>query len=911
MPSNRIALSLIVLALGSGSLPAETKFRSHPPTRPLPAPSPRPLAAGPGYFVDAAQGNDSADGTQAKAWKTVGRAVQQLKPGDTLYLRGGTYYEHVTLSAAGSPEQPITIRAFPNELVILDGGLREFFEHPATAWEACPGGVAGEFRSVKAYPGLGGQPGDTNVLGRFGDSLLPLHGYRFLSDLRSANEYWNIANKTGEDEKGIYCGPGLFYDPASGRLHVRLAHTTLKGLGDDNYRGETDPRQLPLIVAGLQSGPALTIHNARHVRLQDLVLRGARTATLEIAASSHIVLDGLSIYAGATAVRVHDSDGLRVWNTACRGIAAPWTFRGHLKYRAIEARIFSASHWEPTGQDTRDLELAYSEFTDSVDGVFLGNVRHVRFHHNLLDNVSDDGIFLTAATAFDGTTPGGDVQVYQNLLSRCLTTFAFGVGHGRQKATAAGKQTGAGVSIYRNVFDFRRPVWYNIPESPGGPQELTFHGRFAGDHGGPAWEPMRIYHNTILADDERLAYDYGTHGLGGAMGGGTQRRVFNNIVVQLQPLPGSALPAPASDFQGDGNLLWSVQAGPAFSGELFAKFRASKAYAESKTRYAPGWTTNDRFADPRFVGLNADWNAPIDLRLKEDSPALNAGVAVPADWSDPLRPADAGKPDIGVLPLGGEAWRVGVGGRLTMFGAAAKNEPAPTFAPAPFLAPAREKSTRRPIAIVQGYPAFDSAYVEYAFHRQGVPIEVFDRSRGWLPVKDYGKYAAVVVVGSLARAKIEPNRYDDADLAGLKAYLEQGGTLLLMRSGMDALATPPARAWLAGLTGSPAKAPPSAMVLRQPDQPWIKHLNAKEEHPWLSSKVAMPLRVTQGDAIIGSADGSQAILYRLAVGKGQLIYVGWEINESIPHGRLPSTPERERVFEDQVRIVQGIVTSIH
>src|SRR4030095_2923331 len=132
---------------------------------------------------------------------------------------------------------------------------------------------------------------------------------------------------------------------------------------------------------------------------------------------------------------------------ACRGIAAPWTFRGSLKYRAIEARIFRGSGWSPTGADNRDFELAWSEFTDSVDGVFVGNVRGVWFHHNLLDNVSDDGIFLTAGTAFDGSTPGGDVHIFQHLLSRCLTTFAFGVGHGRQRAIEGGRQTGAGVEV--------------------------------------------------------------------------------------------------------------------------------------------------------------------------------------------------------------------------------------------------------------------------------------------------------------------------------------------------------------------------------------------------------------------------------------------------------------------------------
>ena len=230
--------------------------------------------------------------------------MTKLKAGDTLYLRGGTYYEHATITCAGTAAQPITLRSFPNELAILDVGLREFFDNPAAAWQPCPGEAAGEYQSVQAYPDLGGKLGDTNLLGRFGDSLNPLHGYRFLSDLRSGNEYWNIAEKTGEDKVGIYCGPGLFWDPATGRIHVRLAHTTLKGLSDDNYRGEIDPRKLQLIVASLKAGPTLTLRGASHVRLQDLVIRGARTATLEIQDCAQIVLDGLSIYAGATAVAV-------------------------------------------------------------------------------------------------------------------------------------------------------------------------------------------------------------------------------------------------------------------------------------------------------------------------------------------------------------------------------------------------------------------------------------------------------------------------------------------------------------------------------------------------------------------------------------------------------------------------------
>ena len=187
------------------------------------------------------------------------------------------------------------------------------------------------------------------------------------------------------------------------------------------------------------AGSALTIDDSAFVRIQDLVVRGARTATVSVSNSANVNFDGVTMYGGALPISVRDPVGFRLWNCACRGIAAPWTFRGSLKYRAIEARLFSASGWSPTGRDNRNFELAYSEFTDCVDGVFIGNVRNVKFHHNLLDNVSDDGIFLTATTAYDGTTPGRNIHIYQNRLSRCLTTFAFGVGHGRQKMTSGRK----------------------------------------------------------------------------------------------------------------------------------------------------------------------------------------------------------------------------------------------------------------------------------------------------------------------------------------------------------------------------------------------------------------------------------------------------------------------------------------
>jgi hypothetical protein len=646
-------LAAALVAFTTGRSPAE--YRSHPPVRPLPLPSDRPAdaTAARSLYVDPARGDDAAAGSQEAPWKTLTRAARDLRPGDVLYLRGGVYHEHVTLRLAGTAGQPITIRAVPNELPVLDGGLPEFLDSPQTAWEPCPGGAPGEYRSTKTYADPTARPNGTNVLGHFADSMVPLQGYRFLADLRSGNVYWNVTNKVGQ-EGDIYCGPGLYHDPATGRIHARLAPTRMPYLpAADNYAGETDPRKLPLVVA---AGPesTLTLDRCRHVRVQDVVVRGSRSAAVSVLGCEAVEFDGLTVYGGASCFRVAETGGLRVANTACRGIAAPWTFRGSLKYRAIEARLFSASGWAPRPVPNREFELAYCEFTDSVDGVFIGGVRGVKFHHNRLDNVTDDGIFLTAGTGYDGVTHGGDIDISQNLFSRCLTVFAFGVGHGRQKAVPGGLQTGSGVNVFRNVFDLRAEIRYHQPASPNEPQALTSHGRVCGDHSSPAWEPLNVYHNTVLLNTDRVRNYFMAEGTGQ----GTRRRVFNNLVVESAKKPGAAFPPAAADFAADGNLFWTAEGGA--TAELFAKFRASPAFAESKKKYAPGWGANDRVADPKLAAYLPDGKRPADLTLTPGSPAVDMGVSLPAEWPDPLRAADAGKPDAGAVPLGAKPWHIGV-----------------------------------------------------------------------------------------------------------------------------------------------------------------------------------------------------------------------------------------------------------
>ena len=91
----------------------ESAHRSHAPQRPLSVVRQFNLTAGPKLFVDPVRGDDAHPGTEAAPWKSVAYAVKRLSPGDTVYLRGGIYYERFAIDRSGTEQSPITISGKP------------------------------------------------------------------------------------------------------------------------------------------------------------------------------------------------------------------------------------------------------------------------------------------------------------------------------------------------------------------------------------------------------------------------------------------------------------------------------------------------------------------------------------------------------------------------------------------------------------------------------------------------------------------------------------------------------------------------------------------------------------------------------------------------------------------------------
>jgi hypothetical protein len=105
-------------------------------------PAPARPQTGRVYFV-ATDGNDARDGLAPAAvkgsrrgpFRTLGRAAQAVRAGDTVQVRGGVYVGYAGswgFERGGTAAAPITIMAYPGEAVVIDGAGRTLPDGPFT-----------------------------------------------------------------------------------------------------------------------------------------------------------------------------------------------------------------------------------------------------------------------------------------------------------------------------------------------------------------------------------------------------------------------------------------------------------------------------------------------------------------------------------------------------------------------------------------------------------------------------------------------------------------------------------------------------------------------------------------------------------------------------------------------------------
>ncbi len=549
-----------------------------------------PIVLVPGAVFVASDGDDANLGTESAPWATIHYALGQLSAGDTLYVRGGTYWESsLSTDLVGSADQPIAILNYPRESPIIDGGLRVFREVGNSDWELVDASIQ-LFRSVSTYDLV-------DVAGKFEDQdeLHSLSRYEAMSDLIATNEFVGTGAR--------YVGPGVLFDAASSRIFIRLQPSSAESLNGVSFDvpTNTDPRQIRLFLNDKTTG--ITFENASHIVFSGIHLANHYHG-FELSAADHITLSKLSIAMNYIGIRMEDgSHHARIDSVDVNAFFPPWVAWTDMK--GSDNQYQPVPDIKPSGMSgtgtplIHDIEILNCHF----NGVFDGHVfdaYNINIHHNTY-TVRDD-------MAQVGTN-SYEVEIHHNLI------IGPGISHNGRGDSSAAPGT---KYIHHNIIDSTPAMLWGRHDPDGmlRPAYSGWHGQtpFPTHTGsGPGdGDPWKIYHNTVLYDG--TGHSGGTgHELWKSINDtGEAHEVYNNIFVQTTDNPIVDDQSTTDGLQiYDGNLYYRASGTkPLFenisdsSGSLdflsLSEFLGSSTFIESQSMYAPGWDSSSVQADPEL-----------------------------------------------------------------------------------------------------------------------------------------------------------------------------------------------------------------------------------------------------------------------------------------------------------------------
>lgn len=609
------------------------------------------------YFVSTS-GSDAAPGTLEAPLRTIQHAADIAQPGDTVYIRGGTYRETVRPARSGTPGGPITFQPYGDETVTVSGAdvVTGWSKHDDSVFRARQGWdlgfgdnqvfVDGRMMTEARWPNTSLDPSHPRLA--TADAITPsVNGDHSVGILRDAaltqpDGYW--------DGAVIHIAPGQGWVAQTGRVISSVRGRLVYSYQQMNEQHETPEAGDRYYLTGkfraldssgewyLDAGDdTLYLRTPGSDDPEDHVVEAKRRDyAFDLSGRSNISVDGIRIFA-ATIATDADSDSIRLTN---------------LQASYVSHHTLMPSGWERPDQTgilllgtnslLRDSTIAFS----SAHGVTVtGSTNKVE--NNVIHDIGyaggdDAGILvrgrgheITRNTIYnagrDGikTSRGADIRVTYNLIHDVMLQTTDGGGIYTYGTDGAGAEF-----AYNVIHDVKGGGF-------GGAG--VYLDNFSSDY--------VIHHNVVWDADHALKMNPTSR----------DNKVFNNT------LAGTDYSVATSK---SGDML-----GSEFRNNLFTKAAKIDPRAERQNNlYAGG--------DAGFVNLAAG-----DLRLKPSSRAVDAGVVV-----DGVGYAgDA--PDVGAYELGRPVWTAGARPVSGVRPARAPS-PAPRPTPSPSTLPSRDARSR-------------------------------------------------------------------------------------------------------------------------------------------------------------------------------------------------------------------------
>ena len=574
------------------------------------------FASGNTYYVDPQNGSDLNPGSLSNPWKTLKGSIPKLKPGDILYLRGGIYYERdIWIDTSGTKSQPITIKGYPGENPIIDGGYQEFRDIPNNDWELYDKKKL-IYRSVKTYP-------EGSVGGYFveNDTWYQLVAYENWECFAADNEY--------VDDNGWYIGPGVIYNSSDKKIYIRLKHTQVQISKGWQVPSKTDPSLVKIYL--FRRGKLLNFRHASYINLEGLIIRFQDTLLHFLPDANNITIKDCVVIGGAYPIEARSGahsivfDGINV-----NHYIPPWIAWGDVKWSPYPGHAFQGPaillNGAPYNIEIKNCRIC--NIFDAIDALG-GAVHDVHIHHNEFYGIRDDVLQLDSRAY--------NIEVNNNKLIHVSIGFSK---HGRTAASMPGK-----VYIHHNIIDASKPYLQCRKKADGtwpsdkckaSEEGFICDAPFGSHHGNTA--AWKIYNNTAI-----FGKNIDWNGAGSVVVrchesfNGLQE-VYNNIFWQIDDfrILDDCRIGPKVIF--DGNLYYRSYNNP--TDPLFTyfdcyadphnykhfdslkEFKSSQFFEESKKYYPPGWENSGVEADPKLDSeYYPDPNGPaatgaIDLSSK-------------------------------------------------------------------------------------------------------------------------------------------------------------------------------------------------------------------------------------------------------------------------------------------------------
>jgi hypothetical protein len=673
------------------------------------------------------------DGSESHPFHSVTTALERARSngGGIVNLHGGHYVESVVLDGFDQGEFPLVVQPVGDGEVFIDATLPEFLapQGPEDQWVpvlADDGEFRGEYVWLRPYDDAavtGGafldEPVHTRLVSYSRREDLTATGQIWTDDVPGGNRVWQLHPDQQQfpdlyrprDERPwwrpwVYMGPGIWFDPevrcttpddvGGRRVHIRLSPTENNIPGWPDYDPETsDPNQVRLALSR-EEQRGIFLRNSKNVKFENLTLRFGSPETVRLRNCSDIVFDHCRIRSGSRALSLHaeldmaeSNHAISVEHCEIDGGIPTWFFRSDRK----DEYIFGPDPPDPDSALATKDELGENRLGHATSGVQLSSsagssgvtVHHceifnahdsyvfgdgMEFHHNLVNNLNDDGLAVSA------TAQTKNAKIYCNVFTRCLTALSFA-------SPAAGP-----AFVYGNLFDLRQPTLGKRPTGSTTAASLR-QGHFFKD--GSDEDRIALFHNTCLVLDPGAIGDDLTGvvraGFAYYAGIGTSepREALNNIMVAVFTAAGAAramayLP-PDGFGPTDGNTYLRIPAlgaGANFLvrhtvGQDVLESFEFPTLAKYRERYWPGsesgYEVDGEVVDPGFKSFDSAAGRPRagdDLRLRHHpkSPAKGTAVPIPQELADMYVEATGAPPeDRGCYPSTGSRLRVGVDGR--------------------------------------------------------------------------------------------------------------------------------------------------------------------------------------------------------------------------------------------------------